>query len=121
MDQYKNDIRKNIRDHIPDPGTLNIDTFGKMMDDIIEGSSVALLIHKEPHGKWQVKGGAGGPVMDFYVLLNAVAPIYKDMLRHFNGGIDGKEVAKALAEVLREELTEAAEEVERDETGTEEN
>ena len=60
---------------------LDLDSFGKIMDEFIEKSRIGLLVTKtENSKKWKVEGVGCGAVMDFYVLLNAMEPIFVQMI-----------------------------------------
>ena len=51
---------------------LNIDTFGKIVDDFLEGEDIYLMVHM-PKGtiRTEIKSNCG-PVIDMYVLVNAL-------------------------------------------------
>ena len=59
---------------------LNIDTFGEIMDDFIEKNHIQMLIDiPEGTNEPQIKDNAQlGGVVQFYILLTAMKPIYKD-------------------------------------------
>ena len=53
---------------------LNIDTFGKIVDDFLEGEDIYLMVHM-PKGtiRTEIKSNCGGgPVIDMYVLVQAL-------------------------------------------------
>ena len=63
--------------------TLTIDEFGGIMDKFIQDSHIQLLIDM-PEGTTEarLKDNTGmGSVMQFYIILNAVEAIYKDMVK----------------------------------------
>ena len=91
-------------------GEMGLDTFGRMMDEVIARSSVRLSVGKRADTRdWYIEGAGYGPVMDFYILLNAVKPIYIRMLDEVPLEDDGG-LADALCELLRGSLKEALEE-----------
>lgn len=111
----KNDLPENIKKAFPGADKarkLDLDAFGEIMDEVIRKSFVALLVYKDKGEQWHVRGGSGGAVMDFYILLNAVQPIFEAMLESFHGKMDGKNLAGALTEELRKCLENAAAELE---------
>lgn len=55
---------------------LTMDTFGAIMDKFIDESNVALLIHKEAGGDWQIRGvGCGAVVAPMAAIPTAVGAI----------------------------------------------
>ena len=93
--------------------TLNLDTFGEIMDEFIRKSAVGLLVCKEENEEdWTVQGAGCGSVIDFYIMINAVQPIFLQMLRDMKGQIDPALLATSLCNVLRDTLIKAAEEAE---------
>ena len=93
--------------------TLNLDTFGEIMDEFIRKSAVGLLVcKKENEEDWTVRGAGCGSVIDFYIMTNAVQPIFLQMLREMKGQIDPELLATSLCNVLRDTLIKAAEEAE---------
>ena len=60
---------------------LNLDTFGEIMDEFIHKNKIGLMVLKEADSDdWEVTGVGMGYVMDFYVFLNALEPLYLKML-----------------------------------------
>ena len=93
--------------------TLDLDSFGKIMDEFIQKSKVGLAVTKEEgDAKWTVHGAGCGAVMDFYIFLNAMEPIFLNMLDEMDrcGGIKEEEFASALCDVMEQSLIEAAKE-----------
>ena len=90
---------------------LDLDSFGEIMDEFIRKSRMALLVTKEENEEeWHVQGVGCGAVMDFYVLTNALQPLYLQMLEEMNHEMDPEKLATSLCEVLRDSLIEAAKE-----------
>ena len=61
--------------------TLDFDTFGQIMDDFIKEAPIQMLIEM-PAGTTDAKirdNTQAGPVMQLYIILNAVEAIYKSM------------------------------------------
>ena len=51
---------------------LNIDTFGKIVDDFLEGEYICLMVHMSKGTiRTEIKSNCG-PVIDMYVLVNAL-------------------------------------------------
>ena len=95
---------------------LNLDTFGEIMDDFIHNNKVGLMIMKEPKSDdWEVTGVGMGAVMDFYIFLNALEPIYLKMLKEMKNQIDGEKLAESLTDLIRDGLITAAKEAEENE------
>ena len=91
--------------------TLNIDTFGEIMDEFIRKSAVGLLVCKEENEEdFTVQGAGCGAVIDFYIMINALQPIFLQMLREMKGKIDPELLATSLCDVMRDSLVKAAEE-----------
>lgn len=68
---------------------LNLDTFGEIMDQFIHENEIALLVSKEAMtDDWRVRENTGcGPVMQLYILLNALGVVLADTIR--TAGLDG--------------------------------
>ena len=93
--------------------TFDLDAFGDVMDGFIRKSAVGLLVCKEENEEdWTVQGVGCGSVVDFYVMINALQPIFLQMLRDMKGQIDPALLATSLCNVLRDALIKAAEEAE---------
>ena len=90
---------------------MDLDTFGKLMDEFIEKNHVQMLIDM-PEGTNEpvVKDNTGlGPVIQFYILLAAIKPIYIKM-----AGLVGvkrdEQLIDGVLDLVKGELMEAAEE-----------
>ena len=84
---------------------LNLDTFSKIMDEFINEAHVQLLIDM-PEGTIEanVKDNiGGGGVMQFYIILNAVESIFKDMCEQMEL-TDTDKLADSLVELLRDSI-----------------
>ena len=80
---------------------LDLDTFGEIMDDFIHKNKVGLMVLKEADSDdWEVTGVGMGAVMDFYIFLNALEPIFLEMLEQMEGRMEGRIDAEKLAESL---------------------
>lgn len=88
---------------------MNIDQFGEIMDKFIKDAPIQMLI-QAPEGKdeFEVKDNTGmGPVMQFYIMLNAIKPIYEAMLELFDETVrsEGSEkLVDSLLDLIRKEL-----------------
>ena len=92
---------------------LNLDSFGKIMDGFIEQSKCGLAVTKEEgETEWTVHGSGCGAVMDFYIFLNALEPIYLDMLDQMGGKMDPEKLADALSDEMRKCMLAAVKEQE---------
>lgn len=109
------DLRSNLRQGEQELRKhLDLDTFGGIMDEFIEKSKVGLLITKEENSKeWKVQGAGCGAVLDFYIFLNAVEPLFLRMLKEMGKHeVDVEQLAEALTGLLKESMIEAAAEEE---------
>lgn len=90
---------------------LDLDTFGEIMDDFIHKNKVGLMVLKEADSDdWEVTGVGMGAVMDFYIFLNALEPIFLEMLEQMKGRIDAEKLAESLSDLMKECMITAAEE-----------
>ena len=90
---------------------FDLDKFGEMMDETIYMSSLAMVVSKGPESdEWHVQGQKSA-VLDLYIFLNALKPIYRAMLAEFReiGAVEfeREELAEALGELLVDTLKEA--------------
>lgn len=110
----KMDLSENMRNMKPEEmSRLDLDTFGKIMDEFIEQSRCGLAVTKEEgETEWTVHGSGCGPVMDFYIFLNALEPIYMDMLEAMGGrkAMDPEKLARSLCQEVQKSLLAAAKE-----------
>lgn len=84
---------------------LDLDTFGEVMDKFIHENAVGIAVTKEANSDdWKVSGMKMGAVMDFYILLNAVQPLYLAMLEQMKGQMDAELLAESLAELLKKDM-----------------
>ena len=105
-------LKQNVRAELENKkAKFDLDTFGEIMDGVIRKSKIGLLVTKEADSEdWKVQGAGCGAVMDFYIFLNALIPIYLKMLEEMHGGIDSEKLADALCDQMNECLVKAAEE-----------
>lgn len=90
---------------------LDLEKFGEIMDEFIQKSKVGIAVTKEEESeKWTVHGAGCGAVMDFYIFLNALEPIFLNMLDEMEkvGGIMPEKLAETLCDVVEKSLIEAA-------------
>ena len=92
--------------------SLDLGTFGEAMDGVIRRSDVGLLVKKKAgEAEWTVSGAGCGAVMDFYIFLNALEPIFLRMLKEMEragGALDAERLAGELFGVMKETLVSAA-------------
>ena len=92
---------------------LNLETFGAIIDDFLSQNDVQLriTIPKEKDDLIVQDNLGLGPVITFYILLKAVAPIAGEAFSLFDerGGeaFDKEKVANALCELVKQEIMEA--------------
>ena len=88
---------------------LDLDTFGEVMDKFIHENAVGIAVTKKANSDdWKVTGMEMGAVMDFYIMLNALRPIFLDMLEQMHGQMDAEKLAESLADVLEKDMVAAA-------------
>lgn len=90
---------------------LNIDTFGEIMDDFIEKNHIQMLIDiPEGTNEPQIKDNAQlGGVVQFYILLTAMKPIYKDIHDKLLDHSRHEDFIDGILQVVKNELMEVAE------------
>ena len=103
-------LKETLRKNAQDGGKrLDLDTLGEIMDEFIHKSKVGLLVTKEEEtDEWHVEGVGCGSVVDFYIYLNALEPIYLQMLKDMRGQMDAEMLADALTELMHKTLITAA-------------
>jgi len=100
----KENIRKGVKNI-----RLDLDSFGEVMDKFIEESEIALVVTKEANSKdWEVHGEGCGAVMDFYIFLNALEPIFLQMLKEMKYQLDTELLAETLSGLMKETMITAA-------------
>ena len=90
---------------------LTIETFGEIMDEFLKTSHVQMLIDI-PEGtiEPEITDNIGmGGVMQFYILLTAIVPIYKNMLIPLLDPAKKEDFIDSILGLLKEDLMEAAE------------
>lgn len=104
-------LRENINDRKGELEGLNLETFGEMMDKVIEASRLGLLVTKEEGEKdFHVLGAGCGAVMDFYIFLNALPVLFENMLEEMNHQLEEEKLAEAMCEEMKKTLIKAAKE-----------
>lgn len=87
--------------------TLDLDTFGLIMDDFIRENDVQLIVTL-PAGQEapEVRDNIGaGPVMTFYLLLNCLGPVFHDLLTVLGDkDVDKEKLADTLLELVKADL-----------------
>ena len=105
-------LQKHIKEQ-EEKRELNIDTFGKIMDEFLDANDIQMLITipkgtNRPH----VEDNLGlGPVGTFYFILKCITPIARDMFYLFDkdrgAAIDKEKLADALCDLVKGEIMEA--------------
>lgn len=75
--------------------TLNIDTFGEIMNDLITEQHVGLLIDMPKGTQDPVIRGTGIGTVDFYILMAAIRPVFLSVVKDM-GGKDNLDVEGVL-------------------------
>lgn len=110
--ELQDTIRKSNQDELK---KLDIDTFGQIMDGFIEESKAGLAITKEEGEKeWTIHGSGCGAVIDFYIYLNGLDPIFRNMLAEMEklGGVKAEKLVDALLAEMRKGMIAAAKDYE---------
>lgn len=110
--ELQDTIRKSNQDELK---KLDIDTFGQIMDGFIEESKAGLAITKEEGEKeWTIHGSGCGAVIDFYIYLNGLDPIFRNMLAEMEklGGVKAEKLVDALLKEMRKGMIAAAKDYE---------
>ena len=90
------------------PKTLDIDTFGVIMDDFLNANDVKLLIHS-PEGSQDVsvQDNLGiGPVGTLFFLLKSICPVSKEIVSLTGEKWDAKALADVIADMVRDDILE---------------
>lgn len=85
---------------------LNLDTFGEIMDKFINDAHVQLLIDM-PEGTTDavLKDNTGmGVVVQFYIILNAVEAVYKDMVKTMELDDSDDKLIDSLLDLLKQSI-----------------
>ena len=92
---------------------MDLDTFGEIMDEFIRETACGVGVQKEEgEEEWTILSAGCGAVIDFYIYLNGLKPIYLAMLdemRDKDGElmIKTEKLSDTLTDLLRDELAEA--------------
>lgn len=88
--------------------TLDLDTFGEIMDDIIKRSDIKLLIEMPEGTQEATVTGTGIATLDFYIQLNAIIPtlaqVIRDMGRKEELDVEG--VLDGVFEIMKHDIIE---------------
>ena len=91
---------------------LDIDTFGEIMDQFIEDADIQMLI-EIPHGTIVpiVRDNIHmGGVVQLYILLQAISPIYKSVHDHLLDPSKNEQVIDAILGLVKKDMMDAVEE-----------
>lgn len=90
---------------------LNLDTFGEIMNEIIEKTDIKMLIEL-PEGTQEAKvSGTGIATVDFFIILVAIIPTFAQVIRDMGGkdAIDAPGVLDALWMMMKHDILEKLE------------
>jgi hypothetical protein len=90
--------------------SLNLETFGEIIDKYIDESEIVLVIYKKAGDSgFDLSGDSCGPVIDLYTVLKCLKAIYRSMVEMLGGHeeFDADGFANAIAELVEEDLKEA--------------
>ena len=93
--------------------TLDLDSFGAIMDDFITENECQMLITFPAKSSEPViqDNMGGGPVLAFYFILKAIRPIFNDLIEQLGGrknfDVDG--LVDMMLKLVRDELMEEGE------------
>lgn len=91
---------------------FNIDTFGEIMDEFLKRAPVQMLIEM-PEGtiEPEITDNVGlGGVVQFYILLQSLCPIYKEMHDKFLDHSRHEQFIDGLLAVIKSDLMDVAKE-----------
>lgn len=88
--------------------TLDLDTFGEIMDDIIKRSDTKLLIEMPEGTQEATVTGTGIATLDFYIQLNAIIPTLAQVIRDMSGKeeLDVEGVLDGVFEMMKHDIIE---------------
>lgn len=88
--------------------TLDLDTFGEIMDDIIKRSDIKLLIEMPEGTQEATVTGTGIATLDFYIQLNAIIPTLAQVIRDMGGKeeLDVEGVLDGVFEIMKHDIIE---------------
>lgn len=92
--------------------TLDIDSFGEIMDKFIEDNHIQMIIDiPEGTNEVEVKDNTGlGPVIQFYIMLQTMCPIYKAMHDMILDHDKHEDFIDSILELVKRDLMEAVKE-----------
>lgn len=87
---------------------LNIDTFGEIMDEIIEKTDIKLLIEMPEGTQEATVTGTGIATLDFYIQLKAIIPTLAQVIRDMGGKkeLDVEGVLDGVFEIMKHDIIE---------------
>lgn len=88
--------------------TLDLDTFGEIMNDIIKRSDIKLLIEMPEGTQEATVTGTGIATLDFYIQLNAIIPTLAQVIRDMGGKeeLDVEGVLDGVFEIMKHDIIE---------------
>lgn len=92
--------------------TMNIDEFGKIMDEYLKKNHIQMLIDiPEGTNEPQIQDNAQlGGVVQFYILLTAMKPIYKYMCDNLLERSESEKFIDGILAIVKTELMSVGEE-----------
>lgn len=109
----KEELKEKIGEY--PPKTLDIDTFSKIIEEFLVKQDVKLLIEM-PEGTNEAKYSlniGGGPVIGWFILLNAMKPVIMDVISYFDnteGTADIDGLIDSMMEIAGEDIKKALKE-----------
>ena len=107
----KNDMNAFGKDMEDMKNRLDLDAFGKIMDEFLTKNNCQMLI-TIPEGtqEAQIESNLGelGPVTELYLLLLAVKPAVRRLCELVDGKMDIKGLARGITDLLYKGIVEAA-------------
>ena len=85
--------------------TLDIDTFGKIMDDFIRDNEIKMLIELPKGTNEAVVTCTDVNTVNFFVLLQAICPVFTSVIADMGGPekIDAEGVLDGMWEIIRQD------------------
>ena len=116
--ELRDEIRRGMAGKEEEVKRLDIDSFGKIMDKFVHDASVGVGVKKEENtDEWEILTAGCGAVMDFYIWLNGIKPLFREMSREMSATgqpLLNEKLARSLGKLLFDELMETGKEMDKE-------
>ena len=87
-----------------DEHDMNMEKIGKIMDDFIHDHEISLTVHKDAGtDEWTYEGAGMGPLMDLFVMLNTIQPMFVELVKQFPT-VNYKNFVDDILDVIRDDI-----------------